>query len=301
MNPQYIIIGGTTKAATTSLFEYLCAHPDVCGSKYKESRFFLDESYPLEKKIKYGDLKHYSTLFDGCLNKPVRLEATPDYLYSEDTPNKIKQLIPDVKLIFIIREPISRLISWYKFALQNNLLSSSISFEEFVALQQKTIQKYNAQQHLMALEQGKYAQYLRPYYETFGEKKILILFYEDISNNRLAVMKEVCKFIGIDEKFYSEFDFQIHNQTKHLRSTVLHNVYRSTRKSFRKLIPKSTFIGKWLRNKQKKQIEPLYLKMNQANHTDQLKISAHVLSFLKSYYTGQKETLESLCGKKTAW
>lgn len=301
MNYQYIIIGGTTKAATTSLFEYLCAHPDICGSKYKESRFFLDENYPLERKIPFGDIGHYSTLFDGCLNKAIRLEATPDYLYSNKTPDKIKQLIPGAKLIFIVREPISRLVSWYKFALQNNLLSTAISFDEFIAMQQKPLPEYNTQQHLMALQQGKYAQYLGPYYESFGKENILILFYEDISRDLLAVMNEVCQFIGVDEKFYAAFDFKIYNQTRNLRSPVFHSIYRSTRKSFRKLIPKSTFIGKWLRAKQKQQIEPLYLKINRENDVIELQMSPSTQAFLQSYYTGQKEALETLCSKKTTW
>lgn len=297
---EYVIIGGTTKAATTSLFEYISAHPEVCGSLYKESRFFLDEDYPLDRKIPFGTIEHYNSLFSACLQKKVRLEATPDYLYSSHTPQRIKQLLPDAKLIFVLREPVSRLISWYKFALQNNILSATISFDEFVAMQQKPLPGYTAKQHLMALQQGKYIQYLTPYYEIFDKSKILILFYEDISQNHQTVMKEVCEFIGIDARFYENFNFQVHNKTQKLKSPGFHDMYRSVRRGFRRLIPKTTFLGKWLRGKHKK-LEPLYLKMNQESGTTDLTISDTTKNFLYAYYLGQKEAIENLCGKTAKW
>lgn len=300
MNSQYVIIGGTTKAATTSLFEYLSAHPDICGSKFKESRFFLDENYPLEKKIPFGSIEQYNSLFDGCIDKRVRLEASPDYLYSHETPQKIKALIPNVKLIFIVREPVSRLVSWYKFAIQNNLLSATISFDEFVVMQQKPLPGYNKEQHFMALEQGKYAQYLRSYYDAFGQNNILILFYEDIESHLHNTIKQVCEFISINEQFYETFNFQIHNKTEKLKSPAFHNFYRSTRRGFRKLVPKSTFIGKWLRGKQKT-IEPLYLKMNRDKRSTSVTISPETQFFLQSYYMGQKEALGNICGKQVPW
>jgi hypothetical protein len=301
MNTQYAIIGGTTKAATTSLFEYLSNHPEVCGSMYKESRFFLDDDYPLEKKISFGDSRQYNILFKNCLDKNTYLEATPDYLYSQGSAQRIKQLLPDAKLIFILREPISRLVSWYKFAQQNNLLSFQVSFDEFIAMQQKPLPGYTKQQHLMALEQGKYAQYLRPYYEAFGSQNIHILFYEDISKNQLESVKGVCDFLGIDEEFYETYNFKIHNKTKSVKSQAFHNLYRSTRQRFRKLIPKSTFFGKWLRGKHKESLEPLYLKINEEKQNAGFIISTSMQVFLRSYYTGQKEALKNLFDNEIPW
>ena len=52
---HYIIIGGTTKAATTSLYFYLADHPNVCASNIKETRFFLDADYPLPVKYRLED------------------------------------------------------------------------------------------------------------------------------------------------------------------------------------------------------------------------------------------------------
>src|SRR3712207_1668459 len=97
---SYLIIGGTTKAATTSLFSYLADHPQICASSLKESRFFLDADYPVSSKCRFEDgLDKYDELFQHCRDdRLLRLEATPDYLYSAATPQKIKFSLPKAKL-----------------------------------------------------------------------------------------------------------------------------------------------------------------------------------------------------------
>ena len=66
---RYLIIGGTTKAATTSLFIYLADHPSICAATYKETRFFLSSDYPLPSKYRYredqqgGAVEEYNLLF----------------------------------------------------------------------------------------------------------------------------------------------------------------------------------------------------------------------------------------------
>lgn len=61
----YLIIGGTTKAGTTSIFRYLSAHPDVCASSLKETRFFLDKDYPLPSTNRFNgsNLECYRVFF----------------------------------------------------------------------------------------------------------------------------------------------------------------------------------------------------------------------------------------------
>ena len=118
---RYLIIGGATKAGTTSLYFYLADHPEICASNLKETRFFLDAEYPLPAKYRLEDgLDKYEKYFNHCQKQSLRLEATPDYLYSPDTPQKIKHSLPNVKMFFILREPIDRLTSWYRFAKVNN-------------------------------------------------------------------------------------------------------------------------------------------------------------------------------------
>lgn len=76
---RYLIIAGTTKAATTSLFNYLADHPEICASNVKETRFFLDADYPLPAKYRFEDgLDKYELYFVHCSASHIRMEATPD-------------------------------------------------------------------------------------------------------------------------------------------------------------------------------------------------------------------------------
>jgi len=96
---RYLIIGGTTKAGTTSLHAYLNDHPQVCASSIKETRFFLDRDYPLEAKYRSDDgLEYYEEYFAHRGAAAVRVEATPDYLYSPGTAARLAAALPQAAI-----------------------------------------------------------------------------------------------------------------------------------------------------------------------------------------------------------
>ena len=171
---NYLIVGGTTKAATTSLFAYLTDHPAICAATYKETRFFLSSDYPLPSKYRYtGDAEEYADLFSNCGETQLRMESTPDYLYCEKARERIAEFLPQAKLVFSLREPISRLISWYRFAKQIGKLPQTLSFDAYVEslftyLDTDRDGKEAEVQHMQTLQQGCYTTYLQPYLDQFG-------------------------------------------------------------------------------------------------------------------------------------
>ncbi|HQV00779.1 MAG TPA: sulfotransferase, partial [Bacteroidia bacterium] len=213
-NFQYIIIGGSTKCATTSVFAYLANHPSIASSKVKESRFFWMDEYPLKNgayNIVDG-IESYEQVFLEKTGANIRLEATPDYLYSRDTALAIKENLEDVKLIFIVRNPIERIISWYKFAKQLNLILATETIEAYIN-QQLNYVGNDAPQHLRSVEQGLYGKYLKHYFEIFGKDKICVLDYEQISSNPLKAMKSIADFLKIDAAFYESYSFEVLNKS----------------------------------------------------------------------------------------
>ena len=232
-NHRYLIIGGTTKGATTSLFNYLSAHPEVCASSMKETRFLLDREYPLLSRYRFDDgLDKYEEFFGHCEDRKVRVEATPDYLYSPGTPRRIKDCFPQARVLFALREPLSRLVSWYKFSRQYDPDLRNITFDDYVALQK--VPSPGRKQHMLALEQGKYSLYLRPYFETLGRDRVLVVFFEELSESPLSVMAGICSFAGIDAAFFSDFDFRVFNRTGVTRSARFHGLYRGLKYNVRK-------------------------------------------------------------------
>jgi len=106
--PNFIIIGAM-KAATTSAYTYLLQHPDIYMPKVKEPMFFnnykQENDYLIKgrKGVKNRTLEKYKSLFNNVKNEKAIGEASPAYILNEMAPKLIKELIPQVKIIAILR------------------------------------------------------------------------------------------------------------------------------------------------------------------------------------------------------
>jgi hypothetical protein len=296
---KYLIIGGTTKAATTSLFYYLAEHPEVCAANYKEVRLFLSKDYPLPSKFRFEDgLEKYANFFNHCDDDKLRMEATPDYLHSQGTPLKIRESLPNSKLIFILREPISRLMSWHRFSQQYGLMPKKTSFDEYVELQRRKGETMSGQ-HLLIMEQGRYSVFLKPYYEHFGRDRIHVVFYEDLAESPEAVLRDVSIFTEIDPDFYANYDFKVHNRTLAMRFPALHKLYWTIRFRVRQHTHDKPAIHGVIR-RARLIFEPIYLYFN-SRSLNKTGISESTRQMLEDYYRGEVQALEELTGKKVPW
>ncbi|HUF83633.1 MAG TPA: sulfotransferase domain-containing protein, partial [Acidimicrobiia bacterium] len=126
------IIAGVTKAGTTSLFVSLQSHPEVATSSVKETRYFLPARYgqPLDPP------SVYESYFADAGERPVRLEATPAYFYGGAplVEQVVGTLGPDVRVIVVLREPVSRLISFFTFQKIRLRLPEEMTLEQYLAI-----------------------------------------------------------------------------------------------------------------------------------------------------------------------
>lgn len=297
---KYIIIGGTSKAGTTSLFNYLSGHPEVCPAKSKEVRFFLDPDYPLKRIHGFEEgINKYEAFFHHCKDSKIRLEATPDYLHSPGTPRRIKESLSDVKFIFLLRSPTDRLLSWYRYAIQNSLISKSMTFDDYVNWQFAPDGQHNREQWQMALEQGMYYEHLMQYYECFEKERILVVLFEQLRRDPLMAMKSICRFAGIGDDYYTAFKFKIYNPTYNLRSPLTHKLYRDISFFLRRALFKNDRARNIFR-RIRLSLEPLYLRINAVPITD-IEINEKTKTFLAGYYQKDIENLETLLGIRTGW
>ena len=313
----YLIVGGTTKAATTSLFTYLADHPAVCAASYKETRFFLDKEYPLPSKYRYNaDVEVYNLLFSECDENQLRLESTPDYLYCPFACERIATFLPNAKLVFSLREPISRLISWYRFAKQTGRLPQTLSFDGYVELlfdittpkgskeptvpeQANREKNIIHEQHLQALQQGCYAVYLKQYLQHLGKERIHTLFYEDLVADPVKILINLCHFVNIDGDFYKNYTFKVTNRTETMRNAEVHQKYRSFRFQVRQWTHNRPLIHQSLRV-MKRAIEPLYLRLN-TRPDENVSISEKTQHRLINYYKRDVLELTELIGRQPPW
>lgn len=314
---QYLIIGGTTKAATTSLFSYLSDHPSISAASYKETRFFLSSDYPLPSKYRFnGDVEKYNLLFSDSQDNQIRLESTPDYLYCSSALERISELLPNAKLVFSLREPISRLVSWYRFAIQIGRLPNSLSIDEYVErlfeiadgkqgfdhTQQFGVDsKRNSDQaqFMQVLPQGRYTTYLKCYLDRLGNNRVHTFFYEDLSINPLDVMKDLCEFADLDSTFFNDYIFQVTNRTETMRNPEFHQKYRSFRFRVRRWTHNKPVIHKTLQA-MRRGFEPLYLRLN-TRSAESVTLSDDTQKRLVDYYRPDVDDLALLLGKQPPW
>jgi hypothetical protein len=298
--PAYLIIGGTTKAATTSVYKYLRDHPEVCGSSLKETRFFLNPSYPTPIPETYVDSEKegYKQYFRACTGEPVRLEATPTYLYSEQTPGALQHYLPEVRCVFILRDPIDRLVSWYRFAKQNGEISMSISFKEYID-RQMSEESGEVSSPWRVLKQGRYARYLRNYIEVFEEGEVHVEFFKYVVEEPELSLNRISRFAGVDSKFFDEYTFTVYNKTRHMKSPFLHSIYLRLLRAVRYRIHTWPRIHNALR-RLRSCLDPIYLALA-ANEEEAVEVPTGLRNRLRQYYAADATELTEILGRRPPW
>ena len=222
-NLPNLIIGGVHKAGTTSLHTYLSMHPQVCGSLIKELAFLLPARYHQEvpsNEVYTSHFKHYN-------QEKYILETTPSYLYGGlPLINTIKERLgDDVKIIFILREPTDRFLSFYNHCITKLDIPAATTLEEFVNTShslESGIRESDATDHTtQGLIEGDYASFLPLWMEHFKDR-LLIVFFDELSKDTPGVMKKICNWLEIDFSFYKKEDFTVENRTAFYKNAILH-------------------------------------------------------------------------------
>jgi len=199
MLPTFII-AGASKSGTTSLWEYIKMHPEVCMADAKEPRFFTavqgcgnnsDGRSPRRSGQYSKGLSWYSSLFAACEGVRAIGEASTVYMSANDAPDLIRRYIPDIRLIFILRDPVDRVYSHYWHDLQRGWTLPS--FEKMVYKRHLALMRY--------IYISSYHLHLTRFLKIFPKDQVFVLLYDDLLAYPQDYMKEVYRFIGVDENF----------------------------------------------------------------------------------------------------
>jgi hypothetical protein len=183
--PDFVVIGAP-KAATTSLDFYLALHPEIHMARPKEPRYFDDSR---NGRWHLG-VDWYRSLFQS--SKRLCGEASPAYAVGPRVgavPQRMAELIPHAKLIYLVREPFRRLESQYLMAFRRQW--TQLSFEEYL----RAIPQVRAG--------SQYGSRLREFLEFYPRDQILILESAALGSRTAEVMRQVYAFLGADPEFRS--------------------------------------------------------------------------------------------------
>jgi hypothetical protein len=205
MLPNLLIIGAM-KCGTTSLHKYLNLHPEIYMHKDKELDFFLS------KKNNHKNINWYKSKFIKK-NKKILGESSPNYSkypFFKGVPENIYKLIPNVKIIYIVKDPIKRLISHYKhnYSLGRNRKSFKQTLNNL-----DSSNKY--------LITSMYYMQLSQYLKYFPKSNIYVLDSDSLMKEQLITLQSIFEFLEVRtnvefpknyKKYHETLDDVVHNK-----------------------------------------------------------------------------------------
>lgn len=207
MLPNFLI-AGVAKAGTTSLYYYLKQHPEVDIPR-KETFYFAREFYknaPGDKPPHFRDKARiiftndeYDKFYKGCNKKAIGEVSTCYAYFYESSIPLIRKKLGDVKIIFVLRNPVERAFSAYNHFIRLN--AEPLSFREALKEEKLRMEKHwDFMWYYAAV--GFYANQVKTFKDNFSQVKIFLS--DDLSSNPSLIMKELFQFLRVDDSFIAE-------------------------------------------------------------------------------------------------
>lgn len=190
--PDFVIIGAA-KSGTTTLYQQFLRHPGFFMSEPKEPTYFArDERYNRGEDW-------YSSLFEPALPDQVCGEASTNYTNITEYPetiNRMKALLPDAKLVYIMRHPVDRAYSHYKQLISNKRYDDpdykvQDSFEEHIKKDRSVIDSSN------------YILQIEAFLEHYRRDQFLFLFDTELRKDLNGTLRRVCEFLEVSPEGFS--------------------------------------------------------------------------------------------------
>ncbi len=211
--PDFIIIG-TQRGGTTSLYNYLLAHPQIAAATKKEVHFF-DKNF--HRGIPWYRAQ-FPSIIQGDMGETIGRqrfitgEGSPYYLFHPHAPARAALVVPKTKLIVLLRNPVERACSHYYYEVERGY--ETLSFEDALAQEETRTRDegqrlaadphYNSynHQHYSYLARGIYADQLQRWMDYFPKEQFLIIKSEDFYVTPDMKLKEIFMFLGLPDVAY---------------------------------------------------------------------------------------------------
>lgn len=207
--PNFLIIGAA-KAATTTLAGMLNQHPQAGIVAGKEPHYFsMDEHY-------HRGWAWYQSHFSHCLDKLATGDASTSYSRIRYHPNTVKRIlhhIPEVKIIFMVRHPLDRIVSAYI-----ERLGSVDTNRRYPTVNQAV------RAVPMMIDSSRYWEIYNHYSRHIDDDRIKIVWFEEFIENTEDTFQEICEFLCIDDTVI----IQANEKYQNSRLQVLSNIDRAS-------------------------------------------------------------------------
>lgn len=204
-------IAGASRSGTTSMWHYLRQHPDIFMPGEleewweKEPSFFCDLT-PFWA-VKYRNIDAYLSLFDSAKLEKAIGEASANYLICPESPSRIRQQFPGAKIIIMLRNPVARAYSLYRFMcfMGGEWISP---FEKALTEEDN---RYNSKNFMvnnpfyyygyLYFRSGLYSTQIQRFQSMFPKDQIHFVVFEEMKRNTLDTVQRVYEFLGVSRYF----------------------------------------------------------------------------------------------------
>ena len=182
--PNFLLIGAM-KAGTTSLYHYLRDHPEIYMPAFKAPEFFAGEAHWRRGIDWYR--KQFAAVGPGAVAIGEASNVYTKYPRYQGVPQRISEQLPDVRLIYVVRNPIERIRSHYQTRVAEG--TERAPFE--VAVLENPIY----------LDYSRYSLQIEQYMRWFPREQLLVLTSEELRSARAATVRKAYEFLGVDAAF----------------------------------------------------------------------------------------------------
>ena len=233
--PDFLVLGAP-KAGTTALHVALAGHPELCLSVNKEPKHFLTDGPPPTGGGP-GDAKTYAEyvwrredyerLWDHAEPGQLCGESTTLYLRDPAAHLRIREAVPDVRLVAVLRDPVDRAHSNWSHLRSAGLEPEGDFLRACMLEERRAEQGWGPFWRYLGL--GRYGAQLQHLYSVFPRSQVLVLLYRELREEPVATLDRVCAFLGVQPGLLTELPAE--NVTAHVSDSLvnrtLHEVLRT--------------------------------------------------------------------------
>lgn len=220
--PNFFIVGAA-KCGTTSLYHYLEQHPEIGMASYKEPCYLChNQMYKTQDK--------YLSLFDHISSNAKAVgEASVNYISAPESPKLIKEFNPVAKIVIILRNPVDRAFSLYKWMVRGGF-ENSPTFERSLKLEKQRqkqifLSKRPIKYNYNYFSSGLYYEQIKRYYDIFDHNKIMIISFDELKSDLSLVLNKIYQFL--DVSIISIDNKKIYNKSKYPLSAKAQYFFRN--------------------------------------------------------------------------
>lgn len=251
--PTFVVIGAA-KSGTTALYAYLGQHPEVYVPLNKEPSWFSFDGQVVDFTTPYGglapgtfgivtDRSDYEALYIDASPGQARGDLSPVYLYWPGTAENVAALVPDMRIVALLRHPVDRAFSSFMHARREDRepihdFRAALDAEPGrIADNCGLIWRYR--------DQGRYASQLERWQRVFPPDQFFLTTYDDFASDPVGTCRRIQSFIGVDSGFTPDTSLR-HNVSGIPRSRLLYDSLGShgaIGRSVRRIAPRPLFAG----------------------------------------------------------